>query len=169
MARSLRVLMDQVQARAEALTAEHPTWPCRRGCDACCKRLARVPELTRVEWELLEASLRALPEVELRGCLERADALAEQVRERDVGPIACPLLDAEQGVCRVYTGRPLACRSYGFYAGRDHDAWCELVSAHVQDVRAQLMFGNHDALQRDLQRADAETRDLLTWLERLQV
>jgi Fe-S-cluster containining protein len=168
MGRALNVLVEQVQARAQTLATAHPEWPCRRGCDACCKRLARVPELTDSEWEWLEAALRALPEAELQACLERAEALTRHVTEHgDEGPIECPLLDAEHAVCRVYAARPLACRSYGFYVHRDHDAWCERVSAHVQDVRAGLVFGNHDALDRELARASTESRSLLAWLARL--
>lgn len=152
--RSLRVLHEQVDTRVRALTSAHPGWPCGRGCDGCCRRLARVPELSGCEWELLEPAVRALPETELESCLQRAAALP------DAGPVQCPLLDPEAGVCLVYEARPLACRSYGFYAHRDHDAWCERVAAHVGPARERLVFGNHDALDRDLQQLDPEQHSL---------
>jgi Fe-S-cluster containining protein len=163
----LLTLFREVEERAETLLTQHPGWPCRRGCDACCRALARVPELTRSEFELLSAALEALPEPERTGCLRRAEALAEHVREHgDQGPLTCPLLDTEAGACRVYPARPLACRSYGFYAGRSHDAWCQDVAAHVAPARDHLVVGNYDALERDLTRCDGERRDLLTWLGR---
>jgi uncharacterized protein len=150
----LRVLQEQVDARVRSLTSAHPGWPCGRGCDACCRRLARVPELSGCEWQLLEPAVRALPERERRACLQRAEQLP------DDGPLPCPLLDPEAGVCLVYEARPLACRSYGFYVHRDHDAWCERVAEHVEPTRAQLVFGNHDALDRDLQQIDQEQHSL---------
>jgi Fe-S-cluster containining protein len=159
--RALRVLHEQVDARVRALTSAHPGWPCARGCDACCRRLARVPELAKCEWELLEPAVRALPSPERESCLERAAAL------RDDGPVQCPLLDPDAGVCLVYAARPLACRSYGFYVERDHDAWCERVAAHVAHERERLVFGNHAALDRELQQIDGEPRSLKTWLATL--
>jgi Fe-S-cluster containining protein len=120
-----------------------------------------VPELSSCEWELLEAALLALPQAEREACVQRATALP------DDGPVQCPLLDPDAGVCRVYDARPLACRSYGFYVQRDHDAWCERVAAHVERERERLVFGNHAALDRDLQRIDREQRSLKTRLVEL--
>jgi Fe-S-cluster containining protein len=169
-------LYDEVQGRNAALAEAHPSWPCARGCGACCSTLARVPELTRSEWLLFEAALLALPEAERRACLTAAHRLGEQLRQRalatraagrdpsDEGPCACPLYNAAEQVCRVYAARPLACRSYGFYAGRSHDAWCSLVATHVAEVRDSLVLGNHDALEARLLRLDGERRDLLAWL-----
>jgi Fe-S-cluster containining protein len=151
--------------RATALLDAHAGWPCRSGCDACCRRLARVPELTQLEWEPLARALRALPTAEQAACLRAAEALEDHVRahgERD--PLTCPLLDGERGLCRVYASRPLACRSYGFYAGRSHDAWCSKVAAHVAPVRDGLIFGNLDALERDLADCGGPRRDLLSLL-----
>jgi Fe-S-cluster containining protein len=161
----LRVLFDRVSARVHALQAALPGWPCRSGCDACCKRLARVPELTRVEWELLREALEALPELVRAACLRRAELLREQVqRSGDTGPFVCPWLDEGRGVCLVYQARPLACRTYGFYASHHHDAWCERVAEHVVDARAGLVLGNLDAVERDLSQQAAERRDMLAWL-----
>lgn len=161
----LLALFDEVQARSGALMNERPAWPCGRGCGGCCQTLARAPELTRSEWLLLDAALLALPELEREDCLEKASQLAAELHARgQEGPCECPMFDASTQVCRVYEARPLACRSYGFYAGRSHDAWCQLVADHVADVRENLIVGNLDALETRLSRLDSERRDLLTWL-----
>lgn len=162
---ALPVLFERAHERARELAAARPGWPCARGCDSCCKRLARVPELTRSEWELLQAALAALPSEEREACLTRARALASRVhQEGDHGPFCCPLLDESEGSCRVYAARPLACRTYGFYASHQHDAWCERVAAHVAGVRDQLVLGNLDAIERDLSLLDGYRRDLCSWL-----
>lgn len=163
--RRLQVLFAEVERRTAALSGAHRGWPCARGCGACCRSLARVPELTRAEWELVRDALAALPEEERTACSEGARALARAVRVRGREQrCQCPLFDPVRQTCRVYAARPLACRSYGFYAGRSHDAWCELVADHVAQVRGALVFGNLDALERELTRAAGERRSLLDWL-----
>lgn len=160
-------LFHEVEARSRALAEQHAPWPCGRGCGDCCRSLARMPELTRTEWELLKEALLALPATERDACLVRAREQAAALRaEGREGPCQCPLFDAERQICRVYAARPLACRSYGFYAGRSHDAWCGKVAAHVAEVRDELVLGNYDALEAGLARVDAERRDLLAWWER---
>ena len=163
--RRLLALFDEVGARAAALSREHAGWPCTRGCGACCRSLARVPELTRSEWELLAGALERLPEPERASCHERARALAAALRERGADQrCECPLFDPHGETCRVYAARPLACRSYGFYAGRQHDAWCELVAAHVADSRDRLLLGTLEGVEAELARIDPERRSLLAWL-----
>jgi Fe-S-cluster containining protein len=166
LSKKLLALFDEVQARSGELSAQHPSWPCTRGCGACCKSLARVPELTRSEWLLLEAALFALPEAEREACLGAARDLGKSVEECGEAHCVCPMFDASAQTCRVYEARPLACRSYGFYAGRSHDAWCNLVTEHVAEVRDGLVLGNLDPLEARLSRMDGERHDLLTWLAR---
>lgn len=162
---SLLDLFNDVAARSRVLAAAHPEWPCRAGCDTCCRRLARVPELHRSEWRLLRAALLDLPENARAQCLAAAETLRREVAVHgETRPVACPLLDSERGVCRVYEARPLACRSYGFARSRGHDAWCEQVAGHVAGLDAELPFINEDALKRQLEREDPERRDLLAWL-----
>lgn len=161
----LLALFDEVQLRNRALASAHPGWPCARGCGTCCSSLARVPELTHSEWLLFEAALLALPEAERLSCLEAARLLGERQRETGLeGPCVCPLYNAHDQLCRVYEARPLACRSYGFYAGRSHDAWCSLVTEHVAELRDTLVLGNYDALEARLTRAAGEGHSLLSWL-----
>ncbi len=77
-------------------------------------------------------------------------------------PIVCPLLDEATGRCRVYEARPLACRSYGYYAGRDGDYWCEKVAAHVADRRDTWIAGNQIGLDRARDVRLGTSADLVT-------
>jgi len=162
---ALPVLYERVHARASELQAARPGWPCTRGCDGGCRRLARVPELSRAEWEPIQGALQALPLATRALIMARAQRLAQDVQRRgEDGPWVCPFLDEQQGACHVYAQRPLGCRTYGFYVGRHHDAWCDLVAEHVAATRAQLVCGNLDAIERELSALDPEQRGLLTWL-----
>lgn len=167
--RALRVLHDEIDARVSAIVDAAPSWPCRRGCDHCCRSLAEVPRLTGAEWELLREGLEALSSdarAQVRARLERGF-------ER-----TCPLLDPDQGACLVYAHRPIACRAYGFYAARDGGLWCDVIEARVSaadvdgvalgDVAlGNVVFGNHEALDRALAAAAGPSRSLLEWLAEL--
>jgi Fe-S-cluster containining protein len=89
----LVALHDEIDRETRALAAVHGgRLQCRRGCHACC-----VDELTvtRIEAERIR---RAHP------------ALLATGMPHPTG--ACAFLD-EGGACRVYTERPLVCRSQG--------------------------------------------------------
>jgi len=75
-------------------------------------------------------------------------------------PRVCPLLDRETGACTAYDARPIACRAYGFYAGREGGTWC----AAVEELPglSEVIVGNHDALERSLGPL-GETRTLAEW------
>lgn len=159
--RPLQLLFDEVAARCATLTEAHPAWPCAQGCGACCRSLARVPELTRAEWQRIEEALDALPDAQLSACLTQANALQHTDEDQRC---QCPFFDPNGDTCRIYEARPLACRTYGFYTGRRHDAWCELVAAHLTEVRERLVLGNLDASESTLAREGGERRGLLAWL-----
>ena len=126
------------------MDASHGPWPCRAGCDACCRSLGALPSLTEPEADLLWTAIEALS-AEARAQIDRrVEALGKQASR----PIVCPLLDDASGRCRVYEARPLACRTYGYYAGRDGDYWCDKVTAHVAEHRDTLLTGNQVALDR---------------------
>src|SRR5688572_16864592 len=38
----LLAIYEDVDKRTRATSGEHGWWPCRRGCDSCCKRLAEI-------------------------------------------------------------------------------------------------------------------------------
>lgn len=159
---ALSVLHADIDARVAAIRATRADWPCAKGCDSCCRRLAAVPQLTAGEWELLRGALAALPSDQLAQVAHRIAALAAV--ERDArAPVTCPLLDEASGACPVYAQRPVACRSYGFYVQRASGLYCGDIEARVADgTLADVVWGNHDAIDRRLAQF-GETRALTDW------
>lgn len=140
--RRLAVLDEEVRVTATRVLNERARWPCARGCDHCCRSLATPMRISRAEWERLEPRITG------------------SHRTRLADERVCALLDAE-GACTVYDARPIACRAYGFYVGRDGGRWC----ATIEDAPALtsgVVLGNHDALERSLAEL-GETRTLAEW------
>ncbi|BBL69854.1 YkgJ family cysteine cluster protein [Methylogaea oryzae] len=157
---TLAELHADIDARVSAIIADgHGEWLCRVGCDACCRRLAAIPDLTEAEWLRLREGLAELSPELLREISRDMAALAE----RPVRPIVCPLLDRAEGACRVYAHRPVACRTYGFYVQRDQGLYCKDIEAQVAEGRwAEVVWGNHDAVDRRLSGLGG-TRHLTEW------
>ncbi|RYZ44555.1 MAG: YkgJ family cysteine cluster protein [Myxococcaceae bacterium] len=158
--RALEALYARVEARAADISGSHDWWPCRRGCDHCCRHLAAPLPLTQLEWSYLEEGLQQLSAEVLEEIHARVDALARQ----EARPYTCPLLNLETGACRVYAHRPLACRSYGFAAARDGGLFChfilDLVGKHGD---ADIVWANQDALEDAVARLSGSTRPLPEW------
>jgi Fe-S-cluster containining protein len=155
-------LHADINARVKHIREGHPEWLCRQGCDGCCRRLAEIPMLTAQEWELLQAGLSALPTDLLHTIIENVAALAQHTTR----PIVCPMLDQQQGACRVYTHRPVACRTYGFYVQRDQGLYCKDIESRVAAGDwAEVVWGNHDAIDRRLS-ALGDVRELTEWFAR---
>jgi Fe-S-cluster containining protein len=148
--RRLALLQDAVHATVARVVSEKPDWPCRRGCDHCCRSLATPMRISRVEWDQLATAIAALDNVVQREIAARLDE-----------PRVCALLDRANGACRVYEARPIACRAYGFYFGRDGGRYCGTI--HDSDCTDGVVLGNHDALERALD-ALGETRTLTEWM-----
>src|SRR5579859_1467136 len=110
----LLALHRETDLRTGEIASSHGDWPCRKGCDSCCRRLAELPRLTRSEWEVLEEGLAELPAEIQRDIAVNLRAM----EENDAVPRICPFLDRDAGSCRVYAHRPIACRTYGFYVER---------------------------------------------------
>jgi uncharacterized protein len=146
-----------VEARVEAIAAAS-NWPCRKGCDECCRRLARAPEVSEDEWRLLEAAIAELPPDRGAEIRRRIRASAGQSR-----PVVCPLLDEANGACLVYAARPVACRSYGFYAERDQVLGCARIEA-ISRERIDVVWGNHQSLEQRLA-ALGPAKPLSEWLD----
>jgi Fe-S-cluster containining protein len=161
MVRRLELLDEDVARRCAETTRAHADWPCHAGCSDCCRSLAEVPSLTEPEWIRLRDAIAALAG-DARAQIEEAVA-----RRRVLGtarPVVCPLLDTTSGLCRVYEARPLACRTYGFYADRDGVLGCHRILERAERDDA-IVWGNHDGVERA--QADlGERRSLLDWLER---
>lgn len=76
--------------------------------------------------------------------------------------MTCALLDRESGACRIYEARPIACRTYGFYAERDKVLGCGRIEA-IAEERSDVLWGNHAAVERELSEL-GEARPLSEWL-----
>ncbi len=134
-------IQEDVRSRAQAITSTCETWPCRKGCDDCCRRLASAPRVTRDEWQLIAAALEALPAATAESALRRIHASASATR-----PVICPLLDEDSGTCLVYEARPVACRAYGFYAERESVLGCSRIEAMALQL-PHVVWGNHAVLE----------------------
>ena len=159
---TLTQLHTDIDARVQAIRAGRPEWPCAKGCDSCCRRLAEVPQLTAAEWRLLQQGLALLTP-------QRRDEISRNVaalRDQRSRPVVCPLLDAASGACPVYAQRPVACRTYGFYVQRELGLYCDDIESGVADgALTNVVWGNHDAVDRRLASL-GEIRALTEWFAR---
>jgi uncharacterized protein len=128
----LLVLQADVEARCVTIREAQGDWPCRAGCDLCCRRLARIPQATAAEWRLIDEGVEELPAAMRREVEARIAALDAQSE-----PFTCPFL--EGGACLIYEQRPIACRTYGFYVERGIGLYCG-------DIRARAEGGEFDAV-----------------------
>lgn len=152
-------LHADIEHRVNWIRADHPDWPCAKGCDTCCRRLAAVPMLTPAEWTLLRAGLVALPAAQRASIRREVAALAESAPR----PVTCPLLDRATGACPVYLHRPVACRTYGFYADREAGLYCGDIAAQADAGQlAEVVWGNHEVVERRLAELGA-ARPLTDW------
>ena len=153
----LHQIREAVAQRADATLAAHRDWPCRKGCDECCRRLAAPPRISREEWLAVRSAIDALP-------AEIADAVRRRIREAlgAAPPVVCPLLETAAGTCLVYEARPVACRAYGFYAERDRVLGCGRIGA-IAGTRPDVLWGNHAALEERLG-ALGEAKEIHEWL-----
>lgn len=141
---TLHQIQRNVASRSHAIISAQPDWPCRKGCDECCRRLASAPRVSEEEWRLIAAAVEALP-------CEIADLVRRRIRESASAtrPVVCPLLDTDSGTCLVYEARPVACRAYGFYAERQYVLGCSRIE-RIGDKRRNVVWGNHAALEEEL-------------------
>jgi Fe-S-cluster containining protein len=151
-------IQQAVRLRAEQITAAHGDWPCRKGCDECCRRLASAPRVSSEEWRLIDAALNALPAETAKAARRRIEDSAHAER-----PVVCPLLDTHAGACLIYAARPVACRTYGFYAERQFVLGCARIEALGQQ-RPDVVWGNHEALEAELSDL-GPAAGLAEWLE----
>jgi uncharacterized protein len=119
-----------------------------------------VPYLSQAEWDLLNEGIDALSPGVQEQVRSRADELEHAQR-----PIVCPLLDREARACLVYSYRPVACRTYGFYVERDKGLYCHIIQA--EQARGQLdgiVWGNAEAVERERATLGVD-RSLVEWLK----
>lgn len=158
----LAELREEIAARTEAIANSRPGWPCRKGCDGCCRNLACLPELVEAEWREVEEGLAALP-----GGVRRV--IEERLRDVEDGarpPYVCPFLDRENGTCHIYAHRPVACRTYGFYVERGVGSYCGIIRQRVEDGEyADVTWGNHEAVEMRLAKMGPRTA-MRAWVQR---
>jgi len=159
---TLAQLHVDIDVRVQTILGDRADWLCGKGCDSCCRRLADVPQLTSAEWDLLREGLTDLPLGRLQEIRRNMAALTGQPSR----PVVCPLLDLATGFCPVYTRRPVACRTYGFYVQRDLGLYCHDIESRVADgALVDVVWGNHDAIDQRLAGL-GEIRALTDWFER---
>lgn len=140
----LDVIYEEIERRAKATHDAQPSWPCRRGCDHCCRSLAEPMRITRAEWELLRPAIAGLP------------ATSDD-------PRVCPFLDRDEGACRVYAHRPAACRTYGYYVERGSVLGCSQILGRAED---DVVWGNAESVAQALATlsSDDDALPLSEWL-----
>ena len=149
--RRLETFDARVAERALGIRAVRADWPCRRGCDACCRRLARAPELTAAEWARVDEGVAALAPDVRDAVLGRVDGLRRRIQDGFAGPVVCPFLDTREGACLIYASRPLACRSYGFFVARDAPEVCEIIERDIAERGERgIVWGNAASLAADV-------------------
>ncbi|HUI78749.1 MAG TPA: YkgJ family cysteine cluster protein [Bryobacteraceae bacterium] len=151
------MIQDEVRLRSEVTIAAHGNWPCRKGCDDCCRRLASPPRVTEPEWQWIVAALDAPP-------ADTAELVRQRIRD-SAGmsrPIVCPALDTRSATCMVYAARPVACRTYGFYRERHDVLGCSRIESIAQES-PDVVWGNHTAVE-DRLRALGPADELRVWL-----
>jgi Fe-S-cluster containining protein len=155
----LRVLHGEIGARVSATMAAQPDFPCRKGCDYCCRHLASLTLLTAPEWELLREGIDQLAPAVRAEAATRLAALGNQPAR----PVICPLLDPSSGACLVYAQRPVACRTYGFYVERDKGLYCGDILARVESgALGHVIWGNQASVEHRLA-ALGPSRPLQEW------
>jgi Fe-S-cluster containining protein len=153
----LRILDERIAGRIAATTAAHPDWPCRRGCDLCCRSLSALPRVTAAEWDRMVAALGQLP-------AETAEAIIERLRTAEPGERICPFLQRDTGECSVYQSRPVGCRTYGFYADREGGLYCGEIHHKVESGSLpDVVWGNQEAVDKDLDTLGPR-RSVQAWL-----
>lgn len=149
MGADLAELYGRIERRCRAVSDAHADWPCAKGCDACCRRLAEPPRATEAEWRALLAALSRLPAGVQATVRERVAEMA-RLAAQPAPPrhYVCPMLERETGACLVYEGRFAACRTYGFYVSRDKGLWCDRVRLLAEE--REVLLGNADVLDAEL-------------------
>lgn len=150
----LQIIDDRIEARVQAIRADRDWWPCRRGCDHCCRHLARPLELSPLEWVRVDEAVAAL-KTQIRASVNnKINELLVQIAEDTVGShVVCPYLDESSGSCLIYEARPIACRTYGFFVARNGDRYCKLIESEVSSRGDNdIVWGNAEAIDDELGR-----------------
>ena len=158
----LQIIYTDIAQRVSAITAARPLWPCHKGCDGCCRRLAQPPEMTATEWHVLHQGFLQLSPITQQEVAKRIGALAHW----QDGPVTCPFLDETHGTCLVYAHRPAVCRMYGFYVSRTDHWWCaDIQTLYEAGDCDGVILGNQKAIEQALHQQCGEVKSLAEWFE----
>jgi Fe-S-cluster containining protein len=153
-------LHTDIDTRVNAIRESNADWQCKMGCDGCCHRLAQVPQLTTVEWDLLRTGLATLS-LEIQQ--EISQAVANLSDWSSTSFVVCPMLDEVKGTCRVYDYRPVACRTYGYYVQHDKGLYCnDILERVTSGVLKDVVWGNQNTIDRQLS-CLGDTKNLSEW------
>lgn len=152
----LHSLEERIATRVEEIRTTRGWWPCRRGCDRCCRQLARPLQLSATEWTRIDHAIASLSPSLQTAIHQRINTLLEQIANQTVGDqVVCPFLDHNEGACLIYAARPIACRTYGFYISRLGDDYCEIVESEVANHQDnEIIWGNAETLREELRQLD---------------
>lgn len=106
---------DSFQGNLAAQCEGEPPLACHRGCDSCCtlRVSATAPEVLLVARFLRAVQPRLLERgIDLVGRLREANARTQGLGEAERVALRQPCPFVAQGVCVVYSVRPLACRGH---------------------------------------------------------
>ena len=155
----LRVLQVEIDSRVQQIMTSADAWPCRKGCDACCRSLASLPQATATEWSAITVAMDKLP----AGQRKQIEDRIEELGSHPIRPVSCPFLDRDASSCLIYEDRPVACRTYGFYVERDGGLYCGPIQQDVErGGYALVVWGNHAAVEAKLE-AIGRPIDVFTW------
>jgi Fe-S-cluster containining protein len=113
--------------------------------------------VTQAEWLPIASAIDALPADTTRGVRQRIRD--SQTLSR---PVVCPLLDTDSGTCLVYDARPVACRTYGFYAEREFVLGCDRIES-VSRQSPDVIWGNHVTLEARIEEL-GPAAELFIWM-----
>ncbi|WP_179228557.1 YkgJ family cysteine cluster protein [Leptolyngbya ohadii] len=149
----LHNLDQRIESRVQAIRAERDGWLCKRGCDYCCRHLDHPPDLTAIEWERVDAAVAQLPVSEQAIVEQKINALLQQIAEGNLGlSVVCPYLNEQEGACRIYDARPIACRTYGFFAARHEEQYCQQIRDEIAHRgEGTIVWGNAEAIRKKLE------------------
>jgi uncharacterized protein len=156
----LVTIQETIDRRVSAILTDRGDWPCRKGCDDCCRHLAAIPEITDAEWRELQLAISSIPVQEKSELDRRIADLREAHR-----PYTCPLLDRSSGACLVYAHRPIACRTYGFYLDRGEGLYCGRIQSRVDHGEYHDVVWGNQATIDDQSSLLGTKRTLIEWFE----
>jgi Fe-S-cluster containining protein len=128
-----RQLIQRIDTHISGLHNRHPdAIACKKGCDACCRRLTLFP---------IEAFCLAAAYEHLEDTVKQQ--IAQQINTR---PQTCPLLIDHN--CALYASRPVICRTHGYPVTMEKEGGIE-VDFCPENFSGATGFDQEDLLSLD--------------------